>query len=103
MESIKVNTMKESTYKIPNGKLLKIKLWVEHGKIKRVMILGDFFLHPENTIVELEDHLAGKPLDEEILSSDIDSFLSESKATLIGADGSSIAKAILIASNLSES
>ena len=51
--------MLEANYKVPGGKLVKVKLDVSSGKINQVRILGDFFLHPEETILTIEDSLIG--------------------------------------------
>ena len=51
--------MKKSVYKVPGGKLLKISLEPEDNRIKSIRIMGDFFLHPEESITELEDGLKG--------------------------------------------
>lgn len=48
--------------KVPNGKLVCLELWAEGGRITRASITGDFFLHPEERIGELEASLAGLPL-----------------------------------------
>lgn len=97
MEFFKVIKMKKISYKVPDGKMLTIKLETQSGAISKILILGDFFLHPEEGISSLEKYLVGKTLDEEILAKDIDSFLEESNLTLIGADGVSLAKAIVLA------
>ncbi len=47
--------------KVPNGKLVCLELWAERGRIVRASITGDFFLHPEERIGELEASLAGLP------------------------------------------
>jgi hypothetical protein len=47
--------MGDSIYKVPGGKLLKIKLTPSEGRIRAIVIKGDFFLHPEETLIALED------------------------------------------------
>ena len=87
--------MRESSYKVPDGKLVKVKLWISSGKISEIKILGDFFLHPEETLQELEDSLIGSVADE----TEIEKTLSEAltDATLIGATAADIAKTIMMA------
>ncbi len=48
--------------KVPGGKLVCLELWQEGGRITRALISGDFFLHPEERISDLESSLAGLPL-----------------------------------------
>jgi hypothetical protein len=90
-------TMRESSYKIPGGKLVKVKLRIASGKIEEVKILGDFFLHPEETILRIEEALIGSTEDETYLEETIEKKLIETEATLIGASAADIAKTILMA------
>ena len=89
--------MGDSIYKVPGGKLLKVKLTPSEGRIRAIVIKGDFFLYPEETLVALEKFLAGKELDEATLAADIQDFLDEADATLVRAGAADIAKAILMA------
>ncbi len=89
--------MGDSIFKVPGGKLLKIKLTPSEDRIRAIVIKGDFFLHPEETLVALEEFLAGKELDEIYLAADIQDFLDEAGAKLVGAGAADIAKAILMA------
>ena len=50
--------------KIPNGKLLKCRSTIENGRISGIKFFGDFFLHPEESIEEMEKELLGKERDE---------------------------------------
>jgi lipoate-protein ligase A len=49
--------------KIPNGKLVCMEVWASGGIVERAKITGDFFLHPEETIVALENSLKGLRLE----------------------------------------
>ena len=89
--------MGNSIFKVPGGKLLKVKLTPSEGRILAIVIKGDFFLHPEETLVALEEFLAGKELDEATLAADIQDFLDEADATLVGASAADMAKAISMA------
>ncbi len=89
--------MLSSIYKIPGGKLVKVKLWVEAEKIERITILGDFFLHPEETIQAIENALVGTELNVTPLESIISKVMSESNASLIGATPKDLVTAIMIA------
>ena len=89
--------MKTIDYKVPNGKMLKIKLETEGEEIKSVVILGDFFLHPESTIEDIENALAGCKIDIQNITATIKEVLESSNSLLIGAQPSDIAKAIEMA------
>ncbi len=52
--------MKEYIQKVPNGKLVKIKITIEKSKIKNLQIVGDFFLYPEEALPKIEKALIGK-------------------------------------------
>jgi lipoate-protein ligase A len=82
-------------YKIPEGKMLKIKLEFEGRVIKSIRILGDFFLHPESTIDEIEERMIGCEVSIEQISSKIQNTLDENNAELIGASALDIANAIM--------
>lgn len=90
-------TMLTSSYKIPGGKLVKIKLWVDSERIERVTILGDFFLHPEDTIQKIETSLVGIELNKDTIAKVIAEVIKESDATFIGANSDNLSKAIMMA------
>ena len=49
--------------KVSGGKLVGVR--VEYtDKIDRIQILGDFFMHPEESIFKIEEALLGAPLSE---------------------------------------
>ncbi len=89
--------MLSSSYKIPGGKFVKVKLWVDVEKIKRITILGDFFLHPEETIQAIENALVGTELNVTSIESIISKVMSESNASLIGATPEDLVTTIMIA------
>ena len=89
--------MRESSYKVPGGKLVKVKLKIACDRIAEVSILGDFFLHPEETLLKIEESLVGSPIEESEIESTIAQLLKESDASLIGATAADIAKTIMIA------
>jgi len=60
--------MKRAEYKIPGGKLLAAEVQEKGGKLTRVKLVGDFFMHPEEAIDALEaalrsGHVAAAGLD----------------------------------------
>ncbi|MHA2212704.1 MAG: hypothetical protein ACW992_06050, partial [Candidatus Thorarchaeota archaeon] len=62
-----------------------------------ITIMGDFFLHPEGVLPELEVQLIGVKLDADAIAFAIDRFLTEKEAKIIGANPSDIAAAIMLA------
>ena len=76
---------------------MKIKLETSSGMISDVKILGDFFLHPEETIQRIEELLLGSTADETSIENKVAQALTESDATLIGATAADIAKTIMMA------
>ncbi|MHA2025144.1 MAG: lipoate protein ligase C-terminal domain-containing protein [Candidatus Thorarchaeota archaeon] len=89
--------MLSSSYKIPDGKLVKVKLWVTSDRIDRITILGDFFLHPEETIETIETSLVGLAFNTNTLLNVITDVMRKSEATLIGAAPEDLARAIMMA------
>jgi len=79
--------------KIPGGKLLCVDVEFSEGRIQKIKITGDFFLHPEETIDKIEASLVGvKPegrLDVIILAA-----LAANKAQLIGVSAEDIERLI---------
>jgi hypothetical protein len=71
-------------YKVPGGKLIKIFASIKNGFIEEIKITGDFFLHPEESIDELEEKLKGVKIDDETKIRNILTEFFKSK-TLIGA------------------
>ncbi len=89
--------MLESSYKVPGGKLVKVKLQISTGRIDAVKILGDFFLHPEETILKIEESLIGVSAQVRIIEKRISQTLKEFDATLVGVTAADIAKTIMMA------
>ena len=79
--------------KLPGGKLLCVDVEFTEGRIGKIRITGDFFLHPEETIEKIEGVLTGmRPegrLDVMILST-----LTRNRARLIGASPEDIERLI---------
>jgi len=80
------------TLKVPNGKLLKVFLEYEREKINKIKITGDFFIHPEETIDELERELTG--IEFKSMEKSIDDFLKKKKPTMFGITKDSLKEAI---------
>ncbi len=89
--------MKKALYKVPNGKLLKIFLEENAGKISAIKITGDFFAHPEEVIEKLEKWLVGTVILPDALTKRMDEFFAREPAKLFGVDVPSIITTILSA------
>lgn len=89
--------MGRAEYKVQGGKLIKVQLALQDGKISRIKITGDFFLHPEDVIEEIEEALKGHVLDEEELSRLIEKVLEDRGAVSLGAGPRDFAKCIMLA------
>ncbi len=85
----------ESSYKVPGGKLIKVRVAVEDDRISRIIITGDFFLHPESTLPEIEESLLGCTLDKEKIAGRVQSALDANSAYAVGFTASDMAEAIM--------
>ncbi len=84
--------------KIKGGKLVRIN--VEYGdRIEDVKITGDFFMHPEETLFEIEDALRGVDAKEgeAAIAERISTLVAERKAQLIGVAPEDIARVLRMA------
>ena len=86
------------SHKVPEGKLIKVRIESEDGAIQSITILGDFFLHPEHVLEEFEKSLLGVSLSEDEITRILEMVLEDNDATLIGADAKDFAQAIIAAS-----
>ncbi len=87
--------MKKAEYKVPGGKLLAVEVSEKDGKIAELKLSGDFFMHPEPAIFELEKALLGKPVTE--LASVATSFFDNDEITLFGVEPLDFVKVIALA------
>jgi hypothetical protein len=87
------NNMKKIIYKIPGGKLVKIQVEIENFRIKKIKINGDFFVHPEEAIVEIENFLVGKEINS--VEKSLGKFLKEKKIEIIGFEPLDVEKILL--------
>ncbi len=94
--------MGKAQTKVEGGKLVKVQLRSEGDKIKEVRITGDFFLHPEELIDELEKTLEGLMIDEDALADCIRAFIKKNNAVLLGAAPEDFAKCIVMAGERSD-
>jgi len=87
----------KSTYKIPNGKLLKVFLEFDENKksIKNIKITGDFFAYPEEAIESLENELKDTPLKKSNLFVKINEIIKKNKIEFIGLNAEGLTEGIL--------
>ncbi|MEU5426487.1 biotin/lipoate A/B protein ligase family protein [Streptomyces olivoreticuli] len=66
-------------YKVPGGKLVVVDLEVEDGALRHVRVAGDFFLEPDEALLDINRALEGAPADTSApqLAARIDAALPE--------------------------
>ena len=87
--------MKRAEYKIPGGKLLAAELTVEDGLMAGVKITGDFFMHPEAAIIDLEKALNNTPVQD--LENKVKQFFKDNEVTLFGVQIGDFVKVVRLA------
>ena len=87
--------MKRAEYKVPGGKLLAAELGVEEGRLVGVKITGDFFMHPEVVIIELEKALDNIPIKD--LDDVVNRFFQDNDVTLFGVEAEDFVKVVRLA------
>ena len=83
--------MKRFEYKVPGGKLLRVKLKVEDEKITFLQLTGDFFMEPETDLEELEVRLVGSKAEPVLIEATVKSFFSGRKTMIVGVSPSDFA------------
>ncbi len=74
--------MKKIIYKAPNGKLLRLQFDAEDDVIRNIKIAGDFYIHPEKAILDIEQFLVGKKIND--IESILEKFLLNNNIIIIG-------------------
>jgi lipoate-protein ligase A len=97
---LKGDRMGRAEYKVEGGKLVKAQVIIDGNIIRKVKITGDFFLHPEELIEELEEALVGSLLDESNLAKLIRGVIEKKNAILLGASPEDFAKCIVMAGKM---
>jgi lipoate-protein ligase A len=87
--------MKKGEYKIPGGKLVRIEVETKGQKLEAIEITGDFFLHPESTLEQIELQLIGTPLGVKDLERKIKDVLKQFQAQLLGVSPRQLAECIM--------
>lgn len=89
-----------ATTKVSGGKLLRVKAETEGSEPKMIVtsvsLTGDFFMHPEDGIIELEKCLAGMPARTEVRTyvSKLNDVIHGNGYELIGFSASDIAQTL---------
>ena len=94
---------RSADYKAPGGKLVRVRLKVEKGKIRSLHLSGDFFLVPEESLGKLEKILLGVQLQESELHQSIDHFFETARVQALGVSRDDLVKALLAAEEVSDS
>ena len=68
--------------KIKGGKLIRIKCEIKEDILNKIKFSGDFFLHPEEKLNELEDLLQGMKINE--INTNIINFFRKNNVILLG-------------------
>lgn len=74
-------------------KLLRMKIDHIENTIRSIRITGDFFIYPEEAIIELEKSLVGVSIDSQSIKIATEAFFSDNQ--VIGFDEHSLAEAII--------
>jgi lipoate---protein ligase len=95
MDVERVDEAMHGEYKTPGGKLVIVDFEVEGDRLRRVMVSGDFFLYPEETLDAIVAGLEGVPvtLSEAELAAAIDGAIPDD-AQLLGFSPLAIAIAV---------
>ena len=85
----------QATEKVPDGKLLRIKVEYD-DKIRKIDITGDFFAHPEESIRKLEDQIIGLEIDfdEKKILECLTNFVKRNEFELIGINPEAIIRVL---------
>ncbi|MGM5482672.1 MAG: lipoate protein ligase C-terminal domain-containing protein [Nanobdellota archaeon] len=83
--------MKHIDHKAKNGKLLRIDADI-NKKINFIRITGDFFIHPESALEEIEKSLEGVSL--ENVEKVLQTFIESKNIQIIGFKPSDLAEAL---------
>jgi len=73
--------MKQVDYKVEGGKLIRISYDFDKV-IKKINIYGDFFIHPEDSIFEIEKSLENKKIEE--ITKTISELIEQNNIQIIG-------------------
>lgn len=83
-------------HKTPGGKLVRLQIEHSHFDVEHIRISGDFFLHPEESLGDLEAALVhfSRDISVDRLKEKIDKALEMRSAELVGLDTRTLATII---------
>jgi lipoate-protein ligase A len=90
------------TFKVPNGKLLKVSLVIEGKRIDKVQIRGDFFIHPEESLDELETALKGMEYNIKDITDIVGKFFAQKDFIAFGITPKAVVDAIIKCKEVAE-
>jgi lipoate-protein ligase A len=90
-----LGSSRASDYKASGGKLVRIRLTEQDGRIHSIQVSGDFFLVPEDSLSTLERMLEGVKLQELDVRERIDQFFETSQAKSLGISPNDLVHALL--------
>jgi len=76
--------------------VIKVRTWAVRGKIERVEISGDFFMHPEDLLSDLQARLKGSTFNRSEVLARIRAFYSETSVLTPGAGPEDFAEAVIL-------
>lgn len=80
--------------KNPGEKLVHIDVEITGNLIASVHISGDFFIHPEEAIIDIEQHLLTLPPDQQFIEQKIAELVKNKNIEMVGISASTIAQGI---------
>ena len=87
--------MKSVEYKAPGGKMIKLDIEFSGSRISYIKITGDFFIHPEESIIEIEKILTNVHVSQ--AEGRLKDHVEYNKILLVGVNVEDMAKVIQIA------
>ena len=86
---------KHGEYKVSGGKLVVADVGVEDGRLRDVVLSGDFFLEPDEALGWMSDALEGQPVDAPLAELTEAVRAAAGAAVLVGFDARAVALAVL--------
>lgn len=81
--------------KVPNGKMLKVSVEFEKDRIEKVIIRGDFFIHPEESLDDLEMTLKGSGYNRKDIGNTVAKFFERRGLIAFGITPKAVTDAIM--------
>ncbi|MFP4151146.1 MAG: hypothetical protein ACLFSS_04025 [Candidatus Aenigmatarchaeota archaeon] len=84
--------MEHVDYKVPGGKMLRIDVEITEDRIEKIKIRGDFFIHPEDSLRDLEESLYGVGVND--IVEEFKDYIESKGVDVIGFDGEDLKTAV---------